>query len=72
MHMRLDQPFELELVLLDIGDDLVGAVIGDAAGGIVDVHDAVDDSAGVGIGVLNHIADRIGGGVEERRNLGVN
>ena len=47
MDMRLDQPFERQAAAPDEGDDRVGRGIGDAAGGIVDVHHAVDHGAGV-------------------------
>ena len=43
MDMGLEQPFELEAVLSNECDDRVGRFVGDAAGGIVDVHDGVDD-----------------------------
>ena len=45
-------------------------VIGDAAGGVVDIHHAVDDGAGTGRRVLDHVADRVGRRVEERGDLG--
>jgi hypothetical protein len=71
MDMGLDQPLDLEALFLDVLDDPVGAVIGDAAGGVVDVHDAVDDGAAVGVGVLHDVGDRVGGGVEEGFDLGL-
>ena len=48
MDVGFDQPFQLEAARLDVGDDLVGVFEGDAAGGVVDVHDGIDDRAGVG------------------------
>jgi hypothetical protein len=39
---------------------LVGVIIGDPAGGIVDVHDGIDDGAGIAVRVLDHIADGVG------------
>jgi len=44
--MGLDQPFEVKVLVADKGDDLVGVGIGDASGGIVDVHHGIDDGAG--------------------------
>ena len=46
-------------------DELVGTVVGDASRCIVDVHDAVDDGAGVRNGILDDVADGIGCLVEE-------
>ena len=68
--MGLDQPFDLEVMVANEADDLVGRLIADAARRVVDVHDAVDDGAGVGSWVLDDIADRVGRLVEERRDLG--
>jgi hypothetical protein len=70
MDMGLDDPLELQAVGLDVGDDLVGVIIGDAAGGVVDVHDGIDDGAASEAGVLDDIADRVGGLVEEGLDLG--
>ncbi len=70
VHMGLDQPLQLEAVFLDEGDDLVGMIIGDAAGGVVDVHHAVDDGAGIAVRILDHIADRVRCRVEEGRDVG--
>src|SRR5688500_19146944 len=69
--MRFDKPLDLEALLLHEADDLIGRLISDAAGGVVDVHHAVDDGASVGIGILDDIADRIGRLVEECRDLGL-
>lgn len=62
MDMRLDQPFEPETALPDMGDDLVG---------IVDIHDGIDHGAGIGIGVFHHIGDGVGCRVEEGRDIGL-
>ena len=70
MGMGLDQPFDLETVLLDEADDLVGGLVADAPRRIVDVHDAVDDGAGVGVRVLDDVAHRVGRLVEEGGDLG--
>jgi hypothetical protein len=48
---------------------LVGVTVGDPAGGIIDVHDGIDDGAGLGGRVLDHIADGVGVGVEESLDL---
>ena len=48
VDMRLDNPLKIELFALDIFDDLVCGIIGDVAGGVVDVHDGIDDGAGIG------------------------
>ena len=69
MDMGLDQPFELELVLLNIGDYRVGAVIGNAACRIVDIHHGIDDCTGHGIGIFDDIADGICRGIEEGGDL---
>ena len=65
MDMGLDQPLDREAVRLDEGDDLVGVVVGDAPGGVVDVHDGIDDGAGVRRRVLDDVGDRVGRRVEE-------
>ena len=65
MHMRLDQPFHLEPVVTNEGDDPVGAVIGDTPGGIVDIHHRIDHRAGLGVRVLDHIGNGVGWRVEE-------
>ena len=47
MDMGLDQPFELEADARAIWRMIASApFIGDAAGGVVDVHDRIDDGAG--------------------------
>jgi hypothetical protein len=71
VDMGLDQPFQRQAPVADMGDQLVGMVIGDAAGGIVDVHHGIDDGAGVRSGVLHHIADGVRGGIEEALHLGL-
>ena len=70
VNVRLDDPFELEAVVPDPGDHLIGVGVGDAAGRIVDVHDRIDDGAGVGCRILDDIADCVGVGIEERLHLG--
>ena len=69
MHMSLDDPLQIEPALLDLGDHLVGMLVGDATCGVVDVHHRVDDGAGVGVRVLHDVADRVGRLVEERCDL---
>jgi hypothetical protein len=43
MDVGLDDPLQLQAVVLDVGDDLVGMIVGDAASGIVDVHHGIDE-----------------------------
>ncbi len=71
VRVRLDQPFNLEAVLVHEVDDPVGRLVGDAAGRVIDVHDAIDDGAGIRLGILHHIADRVGRLIEERRDFGL-
>jgi len=69
MGVGLDDPLQLQAVLFDMPDDLVGTVIGDAPGGIVDVHHAVDHGAGIAVGIFHDIADGVGIFVEKRGDL---
>ncbi len=71
MDMGLDQPFEPEAVVADMVDDPVGGGEGDAPGRVVDVHDAVDDGAGIGTGILDHVGNRVGLRIEEGGDLGL-
>ena len=65
MDVGFDDPLKLEAAILDEGDDLVGVLIGDAAGEIVDVHDRVDHGARFGVGIFHDITDGVGRRVEE-------
>ena len=71
VDMGFDQPFDRQALDADKGDDLLGVVIGDPPGGIVDVHHAVDDRAGVAGGVADDIADRVGGRIEKAGHFGL-
>ena len=64
MHMGFDDPVQCQALVANIGNDLICAVIGDAPGGIVDVHYAIDDRKWA-IRLLYNIADRIGCSVEK-------
>ncbi len=55
MDMGLDQPFKCQAVFLDMGDDLIGIIIGDPTRCIIDIHDAIDHGAGGRIGVFHDI-----------------
>ncbi len=65
MCVRFDEPLDLETILFDVLDDLVGGIVADPPGRVVDVHDAVDNCAGGRPGILHHIADSIGSGIEK-------
>jgi hypothetical protein len=69
VDVGLDQPFDAEPVLLDEGDDPVRVLVGDAAGGVVDVHDGIDDGAGVGLRILHDVADGVRRRVEKGGDL---
>ena len=66
MHVRLDQPLELQAVGANVGDDRVGGTVCDPPGRIIEVQDAVHDRAGRRGRILDHVADRVGLGIEER------
>ncbi|CRK76847.1 hypothetical protein NIG5292_02922 [Nereida ignava] len=57
--MGLDDPFQLQPARLDLADQLIGVIKGDATGCVVDVHNAVDDRAGIRCGVFDDVADRV-------------
>ena len=54
-----------------MADDGVGAVIGDATCGVVDIHHRVDHGAGRRVRILDHVADGIGRRIEEGGDLGM-
>ena len=72
MCMGFDQPLDLESPILDEGDDLVGGFVADASGSVIDIHDAIDDSARIRLRILDDIADGIGLLVEEGGDLRLN
>ena len=59
MNVGLDDPLELEPAVPDMRNDPVGALVGDAAGRIVDIHHGVHDSARGRRGILHDIGNRI-------------
>ena len=72
VNMGLNQPFNFEALFLDIRDNRIGVFIGNLARRIVDIHNAIDNRAGIGIGIFDHIGDCIGRRIKERLNLGLN
>ncbi len=59
VHMGFDNPIEREAAILDFFDQLVCGIISDAASGIVDVHDAIDDSAVLCLRIGHNVSDRV-------------
>jgi hypothetical protein len=70
MNMGLDLPLQVQLMRCDISDDLISMIICDPSRRVINIHNAIDHGTGVGIGILDHIANRVGGRVEEGFNLG--
>ena len=58
MGVGLNDPFQLEAPLLNLGNQHVGMAKRNAASGIIDVHDTVDNRTGIRGRVRNDITDR--------------
>lgn len=69
VNMGFDDPFQCETLCLDHANEGISMLIRNAASGVVDVHDAVDNGAGFGSWIGDNVADRVGGFVKEGLNL---
>ena len=70
VHVGLQQPFHLQVVLANVGDQAFGAGMAGAPGGRVVVEHRVDDGAGAAGRVAHHVAVGGGGRVEEGSDVG--
>ncbi len=70
VDVGLEDPLHLEAVVADEGDDRVGGAHVGATGGVVEVEHRVEDRAGVAVGILHHVAEGVGGLVEEVGDAG--
>jgi hypothetical protein len=57
--MGFQEPLNLQIVFLHVINDGVSMVERDPTGGVIDVHDGIDDGRAVGFRVFDDVADCI-------------